>query len=463
MLKFLVSFIFLTLSSSGLECEFSFDNGGKLENIKNLELPNVSAPKQSRESTKDITLMVFMNAKNNLSESQLFGLVGKWASKDLDEMKKVGSTDKVNVVVEIGEKGKGSRRILVLKKSGFFSSGEKVYSEDKNADMGDYKRVVDFVKWAKTNFPAKRYILVLWNHGLGWIDPDLSQHNAGTGTSKGVLFDDDTKNYVRTKQMGEMMKNAGYVDVVVFNACLMQMAEVAYEIKDYTSLIIGSEETMLAYGFDYDKFINFLNSNVNFSKKEISDFFINWEKEFFKNGIDLGPINVPLESITATLSAIEPGELKNLPQYLNYFASNVMNNKEEEAVKKAIPSVIRFTSIADPSKDKEKKIAPYVDLYDFARVIMENAKEESTKESARLLMGFIKNKLVISSVGLNKDTTNNYDYSMVGGVSINMTMKIKPVPPQFDSILETKYNELSLSRDSYWDEFVKWTDEVWAK
>jgi len=444
---------------------FNFDEGQKLE--INADIPKVvsSTSKQITDKTqKEITLMVFMNAKNNLSESQLFGLVGKWAQKDLDEMKKVGSTDKVNVLVEIGEKGKGSKRIKVLKKSGIFSSGEEVYLEDPKADMGDYKRAIDFVKWAKANFPAKKYILVLWDHGLGWIDPNLSQHTAGTGTSsKGISFDDDTKNYIRTKQIAEILRQSGYIDVVVFNACLMQMAEVDYEIKDYTSLIIGSEETMLAYGFDYEKFLNFLNSKPNFSKKDISSFFIEWYKEFFKNGINLGIITVPLDSIAATLSTIEPSELSNLPKYLDYFASNVMHNGEEETVKKAIRNVIRFTSIVDPAKDKEKNYAPYVDLYDFARIIYENSSNEKTKESAKLLMDFIKDKLVIASVGLNKDTTNNYDYTKVGGISINMTMKIKPVPPQFNNILETKYEDLSLSKDSYWDEFVKWCDEVWAK
>ncbi len=458
LLTIIVTSLIFNISSYA---DFNFENGGNLS-LKELEIPDVKSSKPSTKTTKEITLMVFMNAKNDLSQSHLLGLVGKWAEKDLNEMKKVGTTDKVNVVVEIGEKGKGSRRILVLKKSGFFSTGEKIYFEDKKSDMGDYKRVVDFAKWAKTEFPARKYILVLWNHGLGWIDPNLSQHTAGTGTgSKGILFDDDTKNYVRTKQMADMMKQIGFVDVVIFNACLMQMAEVAYEIKDYTSLIIGSEETMLAYGFDYEKFLNFLNSNPGFSKKQISEFFINWYKEFYKNGIDLGPLNVPLDSIAATLSTIEPGELKNLPQYLNYFASNVINNKEEKAVKIAIPNVIRFTSIVDPVKDKEKKIAPYVDLYDFARIVGENAKDEKTKEAAKLLMDFIKNKLIIASVGLNKDTTNNYDYTKAGGIAINMTMKIKPVPPQFNSILETRYDELALSKDSYWDELVKWTDEVW--
>ncbi len=456
-----MSFAVTMIISVLLNAAFDFDNPSTFE-FKDTEIPSVES-RGLKTDSKDITLMVFMNAKNNLSESHLFGLVGEWAKKDIDEMKKVGSTDRVNVIVEVGEKNKASRRMRIVKKTAF-SSGEEVMMEDRNADMGSYERVVDFVRWAKTKFPAKRYVLVLWNHGLGWIDPALSQHTQGTGTSsKGILFDDETKNYVRTRQMSEMFKRMGYVDVVVFNACLMQMAEVDYEIKDYTSLIIGSEETMLAFGFDYEKFIRFLDSNPSFSKKQMADFFIDWYKEFYKNGVDIGLLNIPLNSIAATLSAVEPSELKNLPQYLNYFASNVINNNEEDAVKYAVEKVIRFTSIADPVKDKEKKIAPYVDLYDFVRLVGEKAKKEETKKASMLLMDFIKNKLIINSVGLNKDTTNGYDYSLVGGISINMTMKIKPVPSQFDSILETKYSDISLSKDSYWDEFVNWTTEVWNR
>ncbi len=452
-----MSFIAVMLMSFMLNAGFDFDNPSSL-NFTQADIPQPAFKNGVKADVKDVTLMVFMNAKNDLSESHLFGLVGKWAKKDIDEMKRVGSSQLVNVVVEVGEKGKGSKRMRIVK------NGEEVLMKDKNADMGSYKRVVDFVRWAKSTFPAKKYILVLWNHGLGWIDPKLSQHTAGTGTSsKGILFDDDTKNYVRTREMREMFKEMGWVDVVVFNACLMQMAEVNYEIKDYTSLIIGSEETMLAYGFDYERFIRFLNSNPSFSSKLMADFFIDWYKEFYKNGINIGPFNIPLTSIAATLSAVNADEMKNLPQYLNYFAINVMNNKEEEAVRYAVENVIRFTSIADPAKDKKKMMAPYVDLYDFVRLVGEKAKSEEVKRSAYLLMDFVKNKLVISSVGLNKDTTNGYDYSLVGGVSINMTMKIKPLPPQFDSILETKYTDLSLSKDSYWDEFVNWTTDVWNR
>lgn len=429
---------------------------------------NVSVPVQSKipekEATKAWTVMVFMNAKNNLNDSILLGLSGKWLKRDLDEMKKVGSTDKVNVVVEYGEKQKGSKRVQILK-SGILSSGEKVFGEYPNADMGDYRRVIDFVKWAKANFPARKYMLIIWNHGLGWIDPNLKEHTAGTGTtSKGIAFDDETKNYIRTRQLGEILRQTGYIDVFAMNACLMQMAEVAYEMKGYTGLIVGSEETMLATGFDYEKLLNFINSKPDFTNVEISDFFINWYKQFFAEGMNLiGPINVPLNSVPATLSTIDPKSLNNLPQYLNNFATSVMNNNETEAVKLAIANAIRFTSIADPVKDKKKMLAPYVDLYDFVRIVGQNAKSAETQQAAEDLMSFIKSKLVIRSIGLNKDTENNYDYSKVGGISINMTMKIKPVPPQFDSILETKYEDLSLSKDSLWDEFVNWTNKVWAQ
>jgi hypothetical protein len=474
MRKIIVSMMLVLMSYSVKADDFNIPSvkSAGVINLDNRDIPTPVKPSVDKgifskdesqtNQTKEWTVMVFMNANNNLSEGQLFGLVGKWGTKDIDEMKKVGSTDKVNVVVEFSETGKGAKRMLILKK-GILNSGEKVYLTDPKADMGDYRRVIDFVKWSKQTFPAKKYMLIIWNHGLGWIDPVMSNHTAGTGTSKGISFDDNSKNYIRTKQLGEILKNTGYVDVFAMNACLMQMAEVAYEIKDYTGLIVGSEETMLAYGFNYEKLLNFINSNPNSSKTQMSDFFINWYKQFFSEGANVGPATMPLDSVAATLSTLEPSAVKELPQYLSYLATVAMKNDEKDAVKSAVSSVIRFTSIADPTEDKKKMIAPYVDLYDFARIISENAKNSETKKAANTLMSFIKNKLVIRSVGINKDAENNYDYTKVGGIAINMTMKVKPVPPAYDDILETKYQDLSLSNDSSWDEFVSWSDKVWSE
>ena len=462
---FAAAFSLLALCASVLKAQDFNLNGIDAADIKALDTSGVpepagpAAPEAARD-TKEWTVMVFMNAKNDLANSALFGLSGKWAEKDIAEMKKVGTTDKVNVVVDYGTAGKGARRMLVGK-SGLFSGGETVYSRDKNADMGDYRRVIDFVKWSKKNFPSRRYMLILWNHGLGWLDPNMNRRSSGTGGSKGILFDVETKNYVRTRELGEILRQSGYVDVFAMNACLMQMAEVAYEIKDNTGLIVASEETMPAYGFDYTKLLNFMNSNPRADNEQISDFFIRWERDFIANGAHLiGPINLPLDSMPATISALRPKALDSLPAYLDAFAGAVMRNNETGAVKTAVAGAIRFTSL-DPKNDKRKMLSAFTDLYDFARITGLNAKSPETARAAEALMGFIKNTLVIRSLGLNSDTVNGYSYSDVGGIAINMTMKVKTLPPQLESVFETRYGDLALSKASQWDEFVAWTDEVW--
>jgi len=416
----------------------------------------VSAPASAPERAgAEWTMMVFMNAKNNLDDSLLYGISGKWAQKDMAEMKKVGSTDKVNVLLEYGMSGQGSKRVVVTK------DGETLVSADPNGDMGDYKRVIDFVKWAKANHPAKRYMLVLWNHGLGWIDPVMhSPMDGSVPTQKGILFDDETKNYVRTRELGEILRQGGYVDVVVQNACLQQMAEVLYEMKDGAGLFIGSEETMLAYGFEYTKLLKFLNAEPAAPLNRVGEFFIEWEKDFFAHGAPIvGPVSIPLSAIAATMSAVNPRPLNELPAYLDAFARAAMKNNEHEAAKYAIENAVRFSSL-DPKNDKTKQIAPYVDLYDFAATFSKVSGFE-TAQAAERLMKFIKAKLVMNNVGLNKDGINGYDYTKVGGIAIGMTMKAKKLPPALGGLYETKYGDLSLSKASQWDEFVAWTDKVW--
>ncbi|OGS05167.1 MAG: hypothetical protein A3J70_00275 [Elusimicrobia bacterium RIFCSPHIGHO2_02_FULL_61_10] len=468
-LKFLSAALSLVvLGASAVKAQDFNLNGISAADIKAAQTDKgifdfIKPDKPETMAQKEWTIMIFMNAKNDLSDSQLLGLVGKWAEKDIKEMKEVGTSDKVNIVVEHGAKGKGSKRMLITKKGGLFSSGEKVYGEFPNADMGDYKRVVEFAQWSKKTFPARKTMLVLWNHGLGWIDPKMDQAPSGTGTAaKGILFDDETKNYLRTAQMKEMMRQIGYTDIVMQNACLQQMAEVLYEMKDNVGLFVGSEETMLAQGFDYTGLLNFMNANPAFTHEQLGEYLVTWYKAFYAAGMNVGPISVPLGDMGATLSLVRPAALNDLPGYLDAFAGAVMRNNETDAAKYAIENVIRFTSL-DPKNDKKKLIAAYADLYDFAFRVAVKSQSPETKAAADSLMGFIKNGLVLRSVGLNGDKENGYDYTKVGGIAINTTMKIKTVPAQLEAIFETKYADLSLSKASQWDEFLTWTDGVWRK
>ncbi len=395
---------------------------------------------------KEWTLMVFMNAKNNL---------GRFANKDIKEMEKLGTTGRLNVVVELGKLKAGAKRLLIKKKTGWFGSNSIVLGEDKDADMGDYKRAIEFIKWTRTNFPAKHYMLILWDHGLGWLDPKPKEDKF---QAKGICFDDETHNYIRTMQIGQILRESGGVDVFASNACLMQMAEVAYEMKDYTGAIIGSEEVMLAYGYDYKSLISFLDSKPSATPEQIGKAMVIWYKHFIDEGITWGPITIPINFMGATLSVIKPSALNELPMRLNNWVEAVMSHNEKNAVTYAIENVVRMMS---PAKDdKEKMLSSFADLHHFVSIISQKAQSAEVKARGQELMGFITNRLVISQVGLNTDLYGD-DFTNTRGIAIEVTKKKKDIPPAFNDIFETKYSDLALSKDSKWDEFLKWTDAVW--
>src|SRR5262249_49999789 len=45
---------------------------------------------------------------------------------------------------------------------------ENAVEDIGEANMGDPKVLADFVRWGRQKYPAKRYMLVIWDHGQGW-------------------------------------------------------------------------------------------------------------------------------------------------------------------------------------------------------------------------------------------------------------------------------------------------------
>jgi Clostripain family. len=108
------------------------------------------------------TYMVYMAGDNNLSTA---------GDEDLKEMRQVGSSPNVNVLVQFDNAGnKGTRRYRI-QRGGI---NEKV-EELGEMDSGDPIVLEDFIAWSYDNYPAERYALILWNHGGGWEPSDLDR------------------------------------------------------------------------------------------------------------------------------------------------------------------------------------------------------------------------------------------------------------------------------------------------
>ena len=104
------------------------------------------------------------------------------------------------------------------------------------ASMSAPETLADFIRWSAENFPAKKYCLVLWDHGGG----------AMTGLFIDELFDGDI---LYLDELRQAMEGGGVVfETVLFDACLMANLETACAIQPYARWMVGSEEVVAGNG-----------------------------------------------------------------------------------------------------------------------------------------------------------------------------------------------------------------------
>jgi len=112
---------------------------------------------------KQWTIMVYLAGDNNLDGAGV---------TDLEEMKKVGSTDQVNILAQFDRSGANvATKRYYIRKGG--TTAKDVVGNLGETNMGDPKVLENFVQWGIKTYPARRYMLVLWNHGSGWDDTDI--------------------------------------------------------------------------------------------------------------------------------------------------------------------------------------------------------------------------------------------------------------------------------------------------
>jgi hypothetical protein len=106
---------------------------------------------------------------------------------DLLEMGSVGTTDNVAVVC-LFDTPDGTYEIQVRKGRGFADSIVRSLPE---INTGDPVELRDFIVRSVAAHPADHYLLVIWNHGTGWLDVDhyaVTRALGDDGKSHGPIF-----------------------------------------------------------------------------------------------------------------------------------------------------------------------------------------------------------------------------------------------------------------------------------
>ncbi len=246
----------------------------------------VSDPKpESRPTEKEWTFLLFLNGHNNLDP---------YGAMNINQMEQIGSSDQVNLVVQWASLGSpGARiptkRILVQRDDNLTVVTSPVVQELGVVDMGDWRKLTEFVEWGVQNYPAKKYFIAVWNHGNGWHLRRMSPF-ADPIHIEDISYDDISQNKITTEQLGLAMAEAARVtgkkiELYGSDACLMAMAEVASEMKDSVNYFAGSEEVEPGEGWPYNMFIRQWVANPTMDGAELGRILTNQYVAAYSGGI----------------------------------------------------------------------------------------------------------------------------------------------------------------------------------
>ena len=325
--------------------------------------------------------------------------------------------------------------------------GGDVISREYNVDSGDWRRAAAFAKWAKTSYPAKHYLFLIYGHGNGFFDYK-------TTTSRSTLSDNESGNYVSVPEMRLMMAEIGKVDLFVMQSCLMQTAEVAWEVKDYADVLLGSSEFLWTVGYPIGPVAEGLAAEPGIPAAELSGYMA----EGYVNGLKrVGK--------TGHSSVIVTANLKTFGGKLDAWADAVMALKDRTLLFPALKQAVRYDILgmdSTPNGPYAKNLSFSADLYDFVKLTGETLPADRPETAAvkvrgQELLEYISGALVYKHAYTGISDTG-FDLSRSGGISIHLprVKDIDPAAPIGRGKKQVNYWTLPFAGETRWGVFLDW-------
>jgi hypothetical protein len=396
------------------------------------------------QTKKPWTVMVYMAGDNSLDPD---GVV------DLKEMKKVGSTEKLNIVAQFDRAEGHVARRYYLRKGGIVT-GDAVASLGA-VNTGDPKCLSDFIQWCVKSYPADHYLLVLWNHGQGWDDTDIYANERHRGLrrlatgrirhalfhapvrrtlekagsdniTRAILLDDNAKDFLDNQEMKKVMDGAAKllkrkVDIFGMDACLMSMAEVGYQVRDSADFMVGSEQTEPADGWPYHTILGALAKNPAMTPRDLSMLITDKYLASYSNTVEDG----------VTFSACDLSKSSALGTAISSLATALKASLSDSATRQRILMV--------RNKVQSYAVQDNIDLVDFCSLLAKSGANSTITTACQNVIKAVQSDYVMAQ-GYKGPSMKNSN-----GVAIYFP--IRSVSPL--------YAGLDFSKKTGWDVFLK--------
>ncbi len=297
--------------------------------------------------TKKWNLLIYIAGDNNLSDAGI---------ADIEEMCLEGSSADVHVGVEIDTYGEhtGSIRYEITEPDWTGEAHREVIERLSEKDTGDPLTLQDFIEWGYKRYDAENRLLVVWNHGAGFRAPrrDIAYDDYGSSLNMPEI---------ETALERAGINNNNRLQIMGFDACLMNMLEIAHHFHSQVDFIVGSQQSEPGDGWPYDKVLKQAKTAQN--PEELAKGIVS---EYINSYKETGVSDVTQSAISTILS-------KDAITALDELGNNLISHFD--TIKNELKSI--------RMKSQEFSMADYVDLIHVASLILNNIDVQIIKESAQ--------------------------------------------------------------------------------
>jgi hypothetical protein len=407
---------------------------------------------QIETSAREWTWMVYMAGDNNLEDNCI---------KDLLEMKRVGSTLQVDLIAQVDRMSdKGTRRYHLCSNSKLENDIVELLPE---TNSGDPATLMDFIIWAEKQFPARHYALILWNHGSGWKEDDIYQVTQRLGMEKtvlrgtmrgiaggkasralfrttidkivpqasirGIAYDDSDADFLDNAEMKKVLHEAASrtgqkIDLLGFDACLMNMLEVVYQVRNECHVVVGSEETEPGDGWPYDSILSRLIGKPSMPPDEVGKVIVNAYINYYEQYYPTLPL---------TQSAIQTDHLDPLIESIDILSKALMARLDDPTTLGKIYRALRYSqNFKDPD---------YLDLGHYCQLLSEGDPDGEMGDAAKGILRII----------------NGADSPILAtqcfGTTIQHATGLSIYLP--GRVYSGFYSDLDFAQETLWDDFLR--------
>ena len=365
---------------------------------------------------------------------------------DINEMELVGSNPQMNIVVQIDRYGGAfsgdgdwtdARRYLITQDNNLSTISSPIVQSLGEVDTGDPQTLVDFVTWAIQSYPARKYALVMSDHGGGWT-------GGFSDMTSSLSSDLSMPEIVSSIQQIQQKTGIDKFEMIGFDACLMGQIEIFGALYPYSNYMVASEEVIPGYGWSYAAWLGQVAQNPAMDGSGLSNSIVSTyvvDDVLLTDELRASADEIAQEESTTTLSAIESARVPDVIGAMNQFIS-AMATLDQSIVAEARTYTRSYFSLFG------EEVSPsFIDLGNFSEVLASLTDDTTAQQAAIQLQTAIASAVVAEKHGPSVSGSNGIAFHFPDSDLYYFT----EYNSEFPSYAESSQTFLE---QSSWDEFL---------